>query len=107
MKKEKQNTDDFFMINNVEEAFVKLQKAIFAANEIINEFSSTDVPCPHKAVEYGLARNVSKKYEDDPSYYFSWKYYVEYEKLMWLVDILFDYTCIASEHLENILEKDN
>lgn len=105
MKKEKQNTNEF--LDNIEEVYTELQKAIFAANEIINEFTSTDVPCPHKAVEYGLARNVSKKYEDDPSYYFSWKYYVEYGKLMWLVDILLDYTCIASEHLEKILEKDN
>ena len=106
VKKEIEKTDKFYGIDIIEDACSELKKARFAISEIINEYE-TPCPCkisPQKAVDYGKAK---EKYKDDPSYYYSWKYCSEYEKLMWLANIILDYTYLANERLENILEKDN
>lgn len=105
MKKEKQNTNEF--LDNIEEVYIELQKARFAVSEIINEFDVSYELSPYKAAAYGSSVDASEKYKDDPSYYYSWKYCSEYEKLMWLANIILDYTYLANERLENILEKDN
>ena len=106
----KENSMEKTILNYMDEihdACNELRKARFAVSEIINEFDVSYELSPYKAVAYGSAVDASEKYKDDPSYYYSWKYCNEYEKLMWLVNIILDYTYLANERLENILEKDN
>ena len=105
MEKENKKIGFVFDEDEVEDACGKLQKARFAISEIINEFDSPYELSPHKAVAYGSSFDAGEKYKEDPSYYKSWKYYAEYEKLMWLVHIALDYTSFTHEQLTKILDK--
>ena len=109
-KMAKENSMEKTILNYMDEihdACNELRKARFAVSEIINEFDVSYELSPYKAAAYGSSVDSSEKYKDDPSYYYSWKYCSEYEKLMWLANIILDYTYLANERLENILEKDN
>lgn len=89
----------------VENALVKLEKANLILGRWMNEYVFVDKPDPREAVKRGESKSGEKNIKADDSF----KWFYDYNQIIGLLDIAFDYVHESKELLKNVVygEKEN
>lgn len=84
----------------ITDALVKLEKCEQALFEIIDNFDSVNNPTPEAAL-VAKTKDLSQCTNEEK---FSFEYYNEYSKLMWLANVAFDYCHGALRKINGLIE---
>lgn len=74
---------------NAFNASIKLENAGMALRELLENYEWVHEPSAKKAVYYGSA--IPEQREEDEDAERSWLYIHDYRKIMWLINVAFDY----------------
>ena len=84
--------------NAVGDSAKDIEMATMALQELLNEYDWNYTPDARKAIEHGSTVGGSQ----DKVAQFSYKYIADYRKIMWLIQIAFDYCFLASKDIDSI-----
>lgn len=74
---------------NAFESSIKLEKAKMALRQLLDEYEWDYEPSAEKALYYGRAIPGQRKKDEYAKK--SWSYIYDYKKIMWLINIAYDY----------------
>ena len=98
-------TEKFFDYEEtMNKSYLALEKEDMALQDFLDTYSANIEPTPQKALKFANSTHSSDcAYDEKMSY----KLLVEYDKMMWLIQVASDYCFNASESLKEALEHDD
>lgn len=84
--------------NAVEDSVKDIEMATMALKELLNEYDWSYAPDARKAIEHASTVGGSQ----DEIAQFSYKYISDYRKIIWLIQIAFDYCFLVSKNIDYI-----
>ena len=74
---------------NAFESSIKLEKARMALSQLLDNYDWAYEPSAEKALYYG--NTIPGQREEDEDAERSWLYIYDYKKIMWLINVAYDY----------------
>ena len=82
---------------NAFNASIKLENAGMALRELLENYEWAHEPSAEKALYYG--NTIPEHREEDEDAERSWLYIYDYRKIMWLINVAFDYCYSALDYV--------
>lgn len=83
-------------------ASIKLENAGMALRELLEKYEWAHEPSAEKALYYG--NTIPGQREEDKDAERSWLYIYDYKKIMWLINVAYDYCNSALDYVNASLE---